>query len=95
MKRDWRSPARVNGYAMDKIEKTNRSRRFGRPKDEERQRLADLLRANLGRRKIQQRERKKDQAARGAATKEAGTGPAAAPVSPAIAYDVEEPTKQN
>jgi hypothetical protein len=79
---------------MDKIEKTDRSRRLGSPKDEARQRLADLLRANLGRRKIQQRERKRNQAASMAATKEAGTGPADTHVSEHIASEGDEPLKQ-
>jgi hypothetical protein len=79
---------------MDKIEKTDGSRPLRLPKDEARQRLADSLRANLGRRKIQQRERKRNQDASMTATKEAGTGPADPPVLPDLASEGEEPLKQ-
>ena len=79
---------------MDKIDKATTSSRSGPPKSEARHRLADLLRANLGRRKIQERERKRNQGTSMAAAPAAGTGSAETPISPGVAPEDEAPVAQ-
>ena len=71
------------------------SGRTGQRKDRARQRLADSLRANLLRRKAQQREQKRLGAANMSATANAGTGSAEGGVCTSPPAKGVEPPKSN